>query len=77
MAVLDVIAHEGLVANANIVGAYLRDGLRALASRRELIGDVRGAGFFVGVELVDDAQHVVPHRQRLRALSTVCARDAC
>lgn len=54
MAVLDVIAREDLVANAKIVGAYLRDGLRALASQHDLIGDVRGAGLFVGVELVAD-----------------------
>ncbi len=54
MAVLDVIAREGLVGNAKIVGAYLRDGLRALATRHELIGEVRGAGLFVGVELVAD-----------------------
>ncbi|MEO6782748.1 MAG: aminotransferase class III-fold pyridoxal phosphate-dependent enzyme, partial [Bradyrhizobium sp.] len=54
MAVLDVIAREDLVANAKIVGAYLRDGLRALATQHDLIGDVRGAGLFVGVELVAD-----------------------
>jgi 4-aminobutyrate aminotransferase-like enzyme len=54
MAVLDVIEREGLVANAQRVGAHLRDGLRALAVRHPLIGDVRGAGLFTGVEMVSD-----------------------
>ena len=53
-AVLDVIEDEGLMANALAVGHLLQDGIRALADRFEAIGDVRGAGLFVGVELVRD-----------------------
>jgi 4-aminobutyrate aminotransferase-like enzyme len=54
MAVLDVIENEKLIANAHAVGDHLMNGLRSLASRHDLIGDVRGAGLFVGVELVTD-----------------------
>jgi 4-aminobutyrate aminotransferase-like enzyme len=54
MAVLDVIEREGLVANAAKVGDYLASSLRKLSQQSELIGDVRGAGLFVGVELVED-----------------------
>lgn len=54
LAVLEVIEDEGLMANAERVGAYLQDGLRRLAERYPLIGDVRGAGLFIGVELVKD-----------------------
>lgn len=54
MAVLDVIAQDNLIENARNVGAHLRDGLRKLAVRHEVIGDVRGAGLFIGVELVTD-----------------------
>lgn len=60
MAVLDVIEREGLVANAQRVGAYLRGRLTQLADRHALIGDVRGAGFFVGVEMVTDRQARTP-----------------
>jgi 4-aminobutyrate aminotransferase-like enzyme len=54
MAVLDVIEGESLVANAKAVGDHMMAGLRELGSRHELIGDVRGAGLFVGAELVTD-----------------------
>lgn len=60
MAVLDVVEREGLVANAQRVGAYLRGRLGELADRHALIGDVRGAGFFVGVELVTDRKARTP-----------------
>ncbi|WP_454767092.1 aspartate aminotransferase family protein [Cupriavidus campinensis] len=55
MAVLDVIEREQLRANVRQVGEHLRARLRQLATRHPRIGDVRGAGLFVGVELVDDA----------------------
>jgi 4-aminobutyrate aminotransferase-like enzyme len=54
MAVLDVIEQEGLPANAQRVGQYLRGRLGSLAARHALIGDVRGAGLFIAVELVTD-----------------------
>ncbi|QCK87762.1 aminotransferase class III-fold pyridoxal phosphate-dependent enzyme [Phreatobacter aquaticus] len=54
MAVLDVIESENLIANAKAVGRHMLEGLRMLAERHELIGDVRGTGLFIGVELVTD-----------------------
>jgi 4-aminobutyrate aminotransferase len=45
---------EGLVANAAAVGAHLIDGLRALQDKHALIGDVRGKGLMIGIELVRD-----------------------
>ena len=54
MAVLDVIENENLQENCRVVGEYTRDGLRELAKKYELIGDVRGQGLFTGVELVKD-----------------------
>ena len=53
-AVLDIIEREELQENAKRVGAELRLALDDLTERHELIGDVRGLGLFVGVELVLD-----------------------
>ncbi|HEY1836683.1 MAG TPA: aminotransferase class III-fold pyridoxal phosphate-dependent enzyme [Rhizomicrobium sp.] len=52
MAVLDVLEGEKLQQSAKDVGSYLKDGLRALARRYSGIGDVRGAGLFIGVDVV-------------------------
>ncbi len=49
-----------MIENARDVGAAMRDGLVALAERHALIGDVRGAGLFVGVELVSDRDTKTP-----------------
>lgn len=51
-AVLDYMRDEGVQENVARVGAQLREGLSALAARHEVIGDIRGAGLYIGVEMV-------------------------
>jgi 4-aminobutyrate aminotransferase-like enzyme/Ser/Thr protein kinase RdoA (MazF antagonist) len=60
LAVLDVIAEEGLQWNAQRVGTHLMEGMRALMEKHALIGDVRGLGLFIGIELVLDRQTLAP-----------------
>ncbi|MBN8629766.1 MAG: aminotransferase class III-fold pyridoxal phosphate-dependent enzyme [Rhodobacterales bacterium] len=59
-AVLDVIEAENLPARAVTTGERLQQGYRALAKRFPIIGDVRGMGLFIGVELVTDREARTP-----------------
>jgi 4-aminobutyrate aminotransferase-like enzyme len=59
-AVLDVMRDEQLQDHANRVGVELLTGLRALAVAHERVGDVRGSGLFLGVELVTDRASLAP-----------------
>ena len=56
VASIEAFQEEGVVENAAEVGAYLGDGLRALAVRHPSIGEVRGLGCFWGVELVKNRE---------------------
>ena len=58
--VLSIVDDEGLQANAAAMGERLLSGLRDLQDRFDLIGDVRGRGLFIGVELVTDSYSKVP-----------------
>lgn len=53
-ATLDVIRNENLIENCGRVGELLRTELRAMMSEFDFIGDVRGAGLYIGVEIVSD-----------------------
>ena len=69
LAVLDVIEAEGLAANAAETGSYLRDGLVKLAGSHPVVGDVRGVGLLLGVELVADPLTRAPAPGRARAVA--------
>jgi 4-aminobutyrate aminotransferase-like enzyme len=59
-AVLDTIKVDRLQQNALHVGQYLLDGFRKLQLKHQIIGDVRGLGLFVGMELVHDRKTLEP-----------------
>lgn len=77
-AVMEVIERENLLDNALKVGNHLIAELKKLAERRKIIGDVRGVGLFVGIELVRDritripakaeAKHVVSRMKERKIL---------
>ena len=60
LAVLDIIESENLQQNALDVGQYIIDGLSRLAEEYDCIGDVRGSGLFLALELVSDRETRTP-----------------
>ncbi|CAG01207.1 unnamed protein product, partial [Tetraodon nigroviridis] len=60
LALLDVMEKEDLRGNATRVGTHLKMLFRKLQSRHHVIGDVRGVGLFLGVELVTDREKKTP-----------------
>ncbi|CAK7343648.1 unnamed protein product [Dovyalis caffra] len=60
LAVLNVIEKENLQENALVVGSYLKKRLTELKDKYQIIGDVRGKGLMLGVELVTDREQKTP-----------------
>lgn len=60
LTVMDVIARENLIERAKTAGQRLRNGLEALKQRFDCIGDVRGRGLLLGLEIVTDRQSRIP-----------------
>jgi 2,2-dialkylglycine decarboxylase (pyruvate) len=72
LAVLDVLERERLAANARAMGERLKNGLLELKERYEVIGDVRGEGLLLGVELVKDRETREPAHQLGLRVTTRC-----
>jgi 4-aminobutyrate aminotransferase-like enzyme len=66
LAVLEVIEDEGLREHAAEVGGHLKRRLADLADRHPIVGDVRGLGLFLGVELVLDRETLAPAPEQAR-----------
>ncbi len=72
LAVLQTIEAELLISRANEMGDYLMAGLRDLQQRYEVIGDVRGSGLLIGVELVTDRESRAPNHKLGAATTQIC-----
>jgi 2,2-dialkylglycine decarboxylase (pyruvate) len=70
--VLEIVIRDKLTERARTLGAYLRDGLLALQQRHECIGDVRGRGLLVGLELVKDRASKAPALELTRRVQRNC-----
>lgn len=71
LAVLDVIEREGLIENSRVVGDYFKASLKGLMAKHDLIGDVRGTGLALGVELVSDRKTLAPAATQTKRLTNL------
>jgi 4-aminobutyrate aminotransferase-like enzyme len=60
MAVLDVIETENLQRNALVIGNQLKRDLSTLQKKHPIIGDIRGSGLFLGIEMVTNINTMEP-----------------
>ncbi len=72
IAVLDVLDDQRLLRNASDQGQTILGGLRAMQADFETIGDVRGRGLFLGVDLVEDRASRKPATDRARRVANRC-----
>ena len=70
-AVIDVIEKESILQSVASVGAYTLAGLEQLKEKHEAIGDVRGRGLFLGVELVRDRASKTPDKENARKVANM------
>jgi alanine-glyoxylate transaminase / (R)-3-amino-2-methylpropionate-pyruvate transaminase len=64
LAVLDIIEEDGLQENCRVLGARFKSGMQKLQASHALIGDVRGKGLMLGLELVSDRATKAPAKQQ-------------
>jgi 2,2-dialkylglycine decarboxylase (pyruvate) len=70
--VLEIVVRDRLTERAREMGEYLRAGLLALRQRHECIGDVRGRGLLVGLDLVEDRATRTPAPQLAQRVARTC-----
>ncbi len=75
-AVLDVIETEKLQLNAKLTGDYIKAGLKDLAEKHDIIGDVRGSGLAIGAELVLDRRLKTPAKAEAERLTNLMRESA-
>ncbi len=66
------LLEDGLIENAAKMGAYLLEGLTALMDKHSIIGDVRGKGLMIGIELVKDRVTKEPHTEAQHQVELEC-----
>lgn len=74
LAVMDIMEAENIPDKAAKMGAHMVKRMQEMALEHNVIGDVRGLGCLVAIELFDDAAHKIPSAKKTAALQA-CARD--
>jgi 4-aminobutyrate aminotransferase-like enzyme len=72
LATLEVIDEEGIQENADKMGSYIKQGLEAMQDKHTIIGDVRGLGLMLGLELVVDRKTKTPGSAQAASVMERC-----
>ena len=72
LAVLEILGEDGLLERAVTLGDTLKARFDAIAERQEIVGDVRGKGPMLAMELVDDRETKTPATDKAKALVATC-----
>jgi 2,2-dialkylglycine decarboxylase (pyruvate) len=72
LAVVRTLVADELASRADEMGEYIMSGLRELQQRHETIGDIRGRGLLIGVEIVKDRETRNPDKERMNSVSERC-----
>lgn len=62
--VIDIIQEEGLIENAEKIGGYLKAELLKIKDDFDYLGDIRGPGLFIGLDIVDNKEDKNPDREK-------------
>ena len=62
--VIDIIQEEGLIENAEKIGGYLKTELLKIKDDFDYLGDIRGPGLFIGLDIVDNKEDKNPDREK-------------
>jgi 4-aminobutyrate aminotransferase/(S)-3-amino-2-methylpropionate transaminase len=73
IAVLEIFEKENLIENSARMGEYIKKGLKQIAGNCKYLGDVRGCGLVMGIELVKDKRTKDPAPELIRPLIDRCA----
>jgi 4-aminobutyrate aminotransferase-like enzyme len=74
LAVIDIMEEERLPENARAMGAYLLSRLNELKARHECVGDARGMGLALGLEIVENKSTKTPSASRCREIILAAAQ---
>jgi 4-aminobutyrate aminotransferase/(S)-3-amino-2-methylpropionate transaminase len=75
LAVIDIMEHENLVANALRIGRLMKSRLEEIQEKSKILGDVRGSGLVMGLELVRDKETKEPAPDLTKQVIHTCAES--
>ncbi|CEI63219.1 hypothetical protein FVEN_g241 [Fusarium venenatum] len=72
LANIEILEREKLVQNAEVMGRYLKDEFEKIQAKHDILGDVRGLGLMIGLEIVQSKSSKYPSPQHASAISEYC-----